>query len=147
MPITTENNKSNINKKEEGKPLAGGESSADYTIIKSDGDSQLSDKARISATSPSTNPTPNVVSKEKGESLSGGESSADNIIAESDGNSQLSESDKISPTSTYSNPTEINEEKRERARLWPNVVPANLWGTRPSGLLLAAGPVPRYLQK
>ena len=74
----------------------------------------MSDKAKFSPTSPSSNSTPNVIKKESGESLSGGESSADHIIAESEGISQLSRSDKISPTSAYANPTELNEARKKK---------------------------------
>jgi len=72
---------SNIERKEKGESLSGGESSAEYIISKAEGESQLPDRAKkISPSTDTKNPTvesANVERKERGESLSGGESSAE----------------------------------------------------------------------
>src|SRR5215204_3710102 len=72
---------SNIERKEKGESLSGGESSAEYIISKSEGESQLPDRAKkVSPSTDTKNPTvesANVERKERGESLSGGESSAE----------------------------------------------------------------------
>jgi hypothetical protein len=66
---------SNVERKEKGESLSGGESSAEYIISKSDGESQLPDKAKkISPTTNTKNPTiesANVERKERGDSLLG----------------------------------------------------------------------------
>jgi hypothetical protein len=72
---------SNIERKEKGESLSGGESSAEYIISKSEGESQLPDRAKkISPATDTKNPTvesANVERKERGEPLPGGESSAE----------------------------------------------------------------------
>ncbi len=77
---------SNVERKEKGDSLSGGESSAEYIISKSEGESQLPDKAKkISPATDTKNPTTesaNVERKEKGESLPGGESSAEYIASQ-----------------------------------------------------------------
>ena len=78
---------SNIERKEKGESLSGGESSAEYIISKSEGESQLPDRTK--KISPATNtkkPTvesANVERKERGESLPGGESSAEYMASRS----------------------------------------------------------------
>jgi len=78
---------SNIERKEKGESLSGGESSAEYIISKSEGESQLPDKAKkISAASDTKKPTvesANVERKERGEPLPGGESSAEYMASRS----------------------------------------------------------------
>src|SRR5215212_5286026 len=78
---------SNIERKEKGESLSGGESSAEYIISKSEGESQLPDRTK--KISPATNtkkPTvesANVQRKERGQSLPGGESSAEYMASRS----------------------------------------------------------------
>src|SRR5215210_2349338 len=78
---------SNIERKEKGESLSGGESSAEYIISKSEGESQLPDKAKkISAASDTKKPTEesaNVERKKRGEPLPGGESSAEYMASRS----------------------------------------------------------------
>jgi hypothetical protein len=77
---------SNVERKEKGESLSGGESSAEYIISKSEGESKLPDRAKkISPSTDTKNPTiesANVERKEKGESLSGGESSAEYMASQ-----------------------------------------------------------------
>src|SRR5215208_3683102 len=78
---------SNIERKEKGESLSGGESSAGYIISKSEGESQLPDRTKkISPATDTKNPTvesANVERKERGESLPGGESSAEYMASRS----------------------------------------------------------------
>jgi len=78
---------SNIERKEKGESLSGGESSAEYIISKSEGESQLPDRTKkISPATDTKNPTvesANVERKERGESLPGGESSAEYMASRS----------------------------------------------------------------
>ena len=78
---------SNIERKEKGESLSGGESSAEYIISKSEGESQLPDRAKkISPATDTKNPTvesANIERKERGESLPGGESSAEYMASRS----------------------------------------------------------------
>jgi hypothetical protein len=78
---------SNIERKEKGESLSGGESSAEYIISKSEGESQLADRAKkISPSTDTKSPTvesANVERKERGESLPGGESSAEYMASQS----------------------------------------------------------------
>jgi hypothetical protein len=78
---------SNIDRKEKGESLSGGESSAEYIISKSEGESQLPDRAKkISPATDTKNPTvesANVERKERGEPLPGGESSAEYMASRS----------------------------------------------------------------
>jgi hypothetical protein len=77
---------SNVERKEKGESLSGGESSAEYIISKSEGESKLPDRAKkISPSTDTKNPTiesANVERKEKGESLPGGESSAEYMASQ-----------------------------------------------------------------
>jgi hypothetical protein len=72
---------SNVERKEKGEALSGGESSAEYIISKSEGENQVPDKTKkISPTTDTIRPTretTNVDKKERGEALPGGESSAE----------------------------------------------------------------------
>src|SRR5919202_4568316 len=76
-----EEEESNVERKEQGEALSGGESSAEYIISKSEGESQVPDRTKkISPTTDTINPqreTINVDKKERGEALPGGESSAE----------------------------------------------------------------------
>src|SRR5215210_8253282 len=78
---------SNIERKEKGESLSGGESSAEYIVSKSEGESQLPDRAKkISPATDTKNPTvesANIERKERGESLPGGESSAEYMASRS----------------------------------------------------------------
>src|SRR5215216_5924106 len=78
---------SNIERKEKGESLSGGESSAEYIISKSEGESQLPDRTKkISPATETKNPTvesANVERKERGEYLPGGESSAEYMASRS----------------------------------------------------------------
>ena len=78
---------SNIERKEKGESLSGGESSAEYIISKSEGESQLADRAKkISPSTDTKSPaveSANVERKERGESLPGGESSAEYMASQS----------------------------------------------------------------
>ncbi|MFL6490579.1 MAG: hypothetical protein ACJ70M_03670 [Nitrososphaera sp.] len=82
-----EEEESNIERKEKGESLSGGESSAEYIISKSEGESQLPDRAKkISPATDTKNPTvesANIERKERGESLPGGESSAEYMASRS----------------------------------------------------------------
>jgi hypothetical protein len=93
---------SNIERKQKGESLSGGESSAEYIISKSEKESQLSDNTKkISPTTDTKNPTiesSNVERKERGESLPGGESSAEYMAS------------KAGEESTKSNETEKTTE-------------------------------------
>ena len=77
---------SNVERKEKGESLSGGESSAEYIISKSEGESKRPDRAKkISPSTDTKNPTiesANVERKEKGESLPGGESSAEYMASQ-----------------------------------------------------------------
>jgi hypothetical protein len=79
---------SNIERKQKGESLSGGESSAEYIISKSEKESQLSDNTKkISPTTDTKNPTiesSNVERKERGESLPGGESSAEYMASKAE---------------------------------------------------------------
>jgi hypothetical protein len=80
---------SNPKRKDKGEGLSGGESSADYIISKSEGESQLSETTKSSQPDEvNTTVESNPKRKDKGEGLSGGESSADYIISKSEGESQ-----------------------------------------------------------
>jgi hypothetical protein len=80
---------SNVKKKDKGEVLSGGESSADYLISKSEGETQLSETTKSSQPDKvNTTTESNVKKKDKGEVLSGGESSADYLISKSEGESQ-----------------------------------------------------------
>jgi hypothetical protein len=73
--------------KREGRITLRGESSAEYIISKSEGESQLPDRAKkISPATDTKNPTvesANIERKERGESLPGGESSAEYMASRS----------------------------------------------------------------
>jgi hypothetical protein len=79
--LVMEQETGNEERKEKGEALAGGESSAEYMISKSEKESQLPESTKkISPTTNTKNPTTestNVEMKERGEALSGGESSAE----------------------------------------------------------------------
>ena len=72
---------SNVERKQKGESLSGGESSAEYIISESEGESQLAENTKkISPTTNTKNPTiesENIDRKERGDSLPGGESSAE----------------------------------------------------------------------
>jgi hypothetical protein len=76
---------SNVERKEKGASLSGGESRAEYIISKAEKGSQVADTAKkISPTTDTKNPTiesTNVEIKERGEPLPGGESSAEYIAS------------------------------------------------------------------
>jgi hypothetical protein len=77
---------SNVKKKDKGEGLAGGETSADYMISESEGESQLSETTKSSRPAEAnTTGESNVKTKDKGEGLAGGETSADYMISESEG--------------------------------------------------------------
>jgi hypothetical protein len=83
--LVMEQETGNEERKEKGEALAGGESSAEYMISKSEKESQLPESTKkISPTTNTKNPTTestNVEMKERGEALAGGESSAEYITS------------------------------------------------------------------
>ena len=76
---------SNVERKEKGEALSGGESSAEYIISKSEGENQVPERTKkVSPTTDTIHPikeTTNVDKKDRGEALPGGESSAEYITS------------------------------------------------------------------